>query len=288
MSVGFARAVEAGLRYNSVPVSFQPGWETRGNGQVFPGGKPQGLLVHHTGSGYGAGLTILIGGRPDLDPPLCNACLYPDGRVHIIAAHVANHAGASGGRSMGPLPTTTLFNRVVWGVEVMFPGITPWTDAQYRSARVLGGVISGILRHPNPEYVRAHAECSRSGKWDPGSGRGSGATFDMNRFRREIWDALRHTPPPEDDMAGLTDEEHRWLQEIHTKETIQYPSRSQYAGHSPGVDDQFGYTMDAAGRGDDVLIELRQMVAALPGVIRREVAAALEAQPPGPPAGPRG
>lgn len=277
MSVGFARAVETGLRYNNVPVSFEPGWECRGNGQVFPGGQPQGLLVHHTGSGYGAGLSILIGGRPDLDPPLCNACLYPDGRVHIIAAHPANHAGASGGRSMGPLPTTTLFNRCVWGVEIMFPGITPWTEAQYRSARVLGGVIGGILHRPNAEWVRSHAECSITGKWDVGAGRGPGISFDMNRFRREIWDALCHTPPEEDDMAGLTAEEHQWLAEVHTKETIQYPSRSQYPGTGP--DDQFGWTMNGAGRAEDTLIELRRLVADLPAIIRREVTAALASPP---------
>lgn len=193
MSVGFARAVAEGLRHNGVTVSFEPGWETRGNGQSFPNGRPEGLIVHHTGAPLGGGLAILVHGRPDLSPPLCNACIYPDGRVHIIAAHPANHAGVSGGRSMGPLPTTTLFNRRTWGVEIMYPGVTPWTPQQYRSALVLGGVISGILCRPNTEWIRGHGECSVTGKWDPGAGRGPGVPFDMTRFRREIPGVLHAT-----------------------------------------------------------------------------------------------
>lgn len=193
MSVGFANAVADGLRYNNVAVSFEPGWQTRGNGQVFPGGKPIGLITHHTGDNYGAGLSILVNGRSDLDPPLCNCCTYPDGRIHIIAAHVANHAGAAGGPSMGPLPITGLFNRLVWGNEVMFPGTKAWTAAQYRSARVLSGVIAGILGYRNNEYTRGHYETSREGKWDPGAGTGAGIHFDMARFRAEVWDALQNT-----------------------------------------------------------------------------------------------
>jgi len=202
MSVGFANAVADGLRYNHVPVSFEPGWETRGNGYVFPGGKPQGLIVHHTGDSYGGGLSILVNGRPDLDPPLCNSCGYPDGRVHIIAAQVANHAGASGGRSMGPLPTAGLFNPKVWGHEVMYPGLAPWTPQQYRSARVLGAVISGILGRTSPEWVRGHFETSITGKWDPGVGDGKSHSFDMARFRREMWSALHPYVALEDDMPA--------------------------------------------------------------------------------------
>lgn len=189
MSVGFTLAVVEGLRYNKVPVTFEPGWETRGNGYVFPNGRPKGLLTHHTGSDYDTGLTVLRDGRPDLDPPLCNCCTFSTGRIHILGAHPANHAGASGGRSMGPLPVTSLFNREVWGNEVMYPGSTPWTPQQYRSARVLAGVICGILG-VDAEHARAHAETSRTGKWDVGAGLGPGVTFDMAKFRREIWSAL--------------------------------------------------------------------------------------------------
>jgi N-acetylmuramoyl-L-alanine amidase len=191
VSVGFTNAVADGLRYNGVPVSFEPGWQTRGNGYSFPNGRPAGLIVHHTGDSYGGGLSVLVNGRSDLDPPLCNSCGYPDGRIHVIAAQPANHAGAGGGPSMGPLPVTRLFNPQVWGHEVMYPGLKPWTDAQYRSARVLGAVISGVLGRTSPEWVRGHFETSIEGKWDPGVGDGQSHSFDMARFRREMWAALQ-------------------------------------------------------------------------------------------------
>lgn len=189
MSVGFANAVAAGLRYNGVTVSFEPGWETRGNGYTFPGGAPQGLIQHHTGDNYGAGLSILVNGRSDLDPPLCNCCTYPDGRIHIIAAQVANHAGAAAGRSLGPFTPGGLFNPRVWGNEIMYPGTAPMTAAQRRSALVLSGVVLGILRKTDTGWVRGHFETSNEGKWDPGAGAGS-TSIDMNKFRADIWGAL--------------------------------------------------------------------------------------------------
>jgi hypothetical protein len=201
MSVGFANAVAAGLRYNGVPVSFEPGWEARGNGFVFPNGRPQGLICHHTGDNYGAGLSILVNGRPDLDPPLCNCCTYPDGRIHIIAAQPANHAGAAAGKSLGPFAPTGLFNPRVWGNEIMYPGVKPMTAAQRHSALVLGGVILGILGKADAGWVRGHFETSGEGKWDPGAGNGS-QSIDMTRFRADIWGALTGAVLLGDDMPA--------------------------------------------------------------------------------------
>lgn len=203
MSVGFARAVIDGLRHNKIEVSFEPNWETRGNGQSFPQGRPYGLLTHHTGADYGTGLWILVNGRPDLSGPLCNCCTFPDGRVHLIAAHPANHAGASGGKNMGPLPVTRLFNRVVWGNEIMYPGTRPMTDQQYRSACVLGGVICGILGYRTADHCRLHAETSITGKWDAGSGHGAGKTIDGDKFRADIWKMLNSTPPSSTKLVDL-------------------------------------------------------------------------------------
>lgn len=201
MSAGFTHAVADGLRYNGVQVSFEPGYLTRGNGYSFPDGRPRGLLIHHTGSRIDTGLSTLVNGRPDLGPPLCNTCGYGDGRVHFLAAHVANHAGASGGPDMGPLLVTRLFNPQVWGHEIMFPGLTEMTPAQYRSAQILGGVICGILG-VDVEHVRAHANTSKTGKWDPGRGDGTTNPIDMRRFRGGIWDALTLGTTGVDDMSA--------------------------------------------------------------------------------------
>lgn len=180
MSVSFANAVAAGLRAHGVAVRLHPGWDRRGNGQV---SNYQGMSWHHTATGYGTAPAILISGRSDLAGPLCNSSGDSDGGITIIAAHPANHAGASGGRAMGPLPTTRSFNKLMWGHEIVYPGSKPMTDAQYRSAIILGAVVSKILGRPNADWCRGHMETSITGKWDPGYA--SGKTYDLNKMRRE-------------------------------------------------------------------------------------------------------
>ena len=195
VSVSFALAVVDGLRYNSVPVKFEPGWDRRGNGQSFPAAGPDGSLTHHTGANYDGGYSTLVRGRQDLSGPLCNSCGHGDGLVTIIAAFPANHAGAAGGSLARPYPDTRNFNRLVWGHEIMFPGLKPWTPAQYRSARVLAAVILGIRRR-GPEWAKAHYETSVTGKWDPGVGNGRHEFFPFNTFRAQLWEALKEVPLP--------------------------------------------------------------------------------------------
>jgi hypothetical protein len=181
MSVSFARAVAEGLKAYGVTVRYWEGWETRGNGQV---SAYQGLVWHHTASNYGKAYGTLVTGRAGLSGPLCNSSGDDDGGITIIAAHPANHAGASGGRNMGPLPTTRSFNKVVWGHEIVYPGTKPMTDAQKRSAIILGVVVSKILRRPNGEWCRGHFDTSITGKFDPGYA--PGKTVDLNAWRREV------------------------------------------------------------------------------------------------------
>lgn len=187
MSVAFANAVVAGLRAHGVPVKFHPGWESRGNGQS---SAYQGLIWHHTATGFSVNApSILVNGRPDLSGPLCNTSGNSDGSVTLIAANPANHAGASGGRSMGPLPKTGSFNRLVWGHEIVYPGVQPMTDAQYRSATILGAVVSQILGRPNADWCRGHMETSITGKWDPGFA--NGRTYDLNKMRADTVAVMR-------------------------------------------------------------------------------------------------
>lgn len=165
MSVSFARAVRDKLRAYGVVVHEYVGWESRGNGQT---SNYQGGLMHHTASSYGMAYSGLVNGRPDLSGPLCNSAGNHDGSITMIAAHPANHAGASGGRSMGPLPTTRSFNKLVWGHEIVYPGDKPMTNAQYKSMIILGKVLTEILGRSNAEWIRGHGETSITGKWDPG------------------------------------------------------------------------------------------------------------------------
>lgn len=191
MSVSFANAVAAGLRAHGVTVHYIAGWDRRGNGQT---SNYQGMIWHHTATGFGFAPSILWNGRSDLSGPLCNTAGNADGSVTIVAAHPANHAGASGGRSMGPLPRTNSFNKYVWGHEIVYPGTVPMTAAQYRSALILAGVVGGILKRPSPEWIRQHFETSVTGKWDPGYA--NGKTYSGAQMRADIWGALMGAAPP--------------------------------------------------------------------------------------------
>lgn len=172
------RAVEI-LRSLGVTVTFEPGWEVRGNGQS---SAYQGGIIHHTGGAYNNTCPwILIGGRSDLAGPLCNFAGLANGVIHVVAAHPANHAGASGGPSTGPFPRTSLFNRLVMGLEICYPGAQPMTNEQYRSAKAFAKTMQ--VMYGDIERARAHRETSIEGKWDPGYA--PGKTIDMAALRAE-------------------------------------------------------------------------------------------------------
>lgn len=202
MSVSFGRAVRDKLRQRGVVVYEWSGWESRGNGQT---SNYQGGIMHHTATAYGVAPRILVDGRSDLSGPLCNTAGNDDGSVTMIAAHPANHAGASGGRSMGPLPVTSSFNKLVWGHEIVYPGDKPMTDAQYNTMLILGDVLTEILGRANSEWIRSHYETSITGKWDPGYA--PGKTIDMSIVRKQINDGTGG--------VDLTPEEHGWLKGLN-------------------------------------------------------------------------
>lgn len=189
------RAVEL-ARASGLTVTFEPGWETRGNGYA---ANYVGFLAHHTATPSSASnpfptRTILRDGRSDLPGPLCNSAGPADGSIHIMAAQAANHAGASGGRSMGPLPTTALFNPRVWGHEIDYAGSVPMRPEVHQSATIwarcvlLALVEYGQIPRFDPERARLHAETSITGKWDPGYA--PGKTIDGVAFRAAV-----ATPP---------------------------------------------------------------------------------------------
>jgi hypothetical protein len=148
MSVARCREINARLRRAGITVHEYPGCWTRGNGlsPAYAGG-----IVHHTATGFARALPttgagkLLADGRPDLDGPLCNWAGNDDGSLTFIAAFPANHAGASGGRSMGPLPRTTLFNKYVLGLEIVYPGTVPMRDVQYRTACIWARIVADIV-----------------------------------------------------------------------------------------------------------------------------------------------
>jgi hypothetical protein len=216
VSVARCQEINARLRAAGIVVHEIPGWQSRGNGMTsaYAGG-----IVHHTGGPFGTALAgngrgdELVRGTTKLSGPLCNYAGNEDGSVTVVAAHPANHAGASGARSrsMGPLPRTGLFNKFVLGLEIIYSGFEPMRDAQYRSAVLWSRTVVEVCGHGDAERIRAHGETSITGKWDPGFA--DRRTIDMNAFRNAV---------REDD---LTPDEHTMLKFLHDRVAGIMPQR---------------------------------------------------------------
>lgn len=175
-------------------VTWEPGWETRGNGTSanYSYGS-----IHHTASVSSAARpfptqNLLRNGRSDLPGPLCNVatpwCTVESPRLHVVAAHPANHGGAS--RASGPIPKLALFNPTSIGNEIDYAGSTPMSGGQLLVGHVFTRAVANVLAGGNVEVVRAHFETSVTGKWDVGYA--PGKSYDMAAWRRQ---AAAITPP---------------------------------------------------------------------------------------------
>jgi hypothetical protein len=172
------RAVVAEMERQGIPVHYEPGWETRGSATF----SPRGLVVHHTADGPGEypSLRIVRDGRSDLPGPLAQWGLGRSGKVYLIAAGRANHAGSGGWRGLSG-------NSTVWGIEAESTGRGDWTDAQRRNYPRLAAALA---RHQpfGVDMICAHREWTPR-KPDP-------AGIDMHEFRAEVARLLRGAPSP--------------------------------------------------------------------------------------------
>lgn len=83
----------AALERWDIPFVEEPSWRTRANNGGW--GDVEGFIVHHTGDDAPdtADLKVVRDGRAGLSGPLCNVGLDDTGKVHLVAAGAANHAG---------------------------------------------------------------------------------------------------------------------------------------------------------------------------------------------------
>lgn len=175
------------LRSAGLTVTEQPGWKTRGHGQMTA---VLGVTCHHTANGGAAGtapsLGVVQNGRPGLDGPLAHLLLGKDGTWHVVAAGLCYHAGESKTSS-----TTHYTNGYRIGIEAEAVGIPgtkgDWPEVQMasyaRGAKALmkryGFSISQVLGHKET--------CAPPGrKSDP--------DFNMDAFRSRVA-SVNLTPP---------------------------------------------------------------------------------------------
>lgn len=172
--MGYQTGVVEALHDHGLTVGFVPGWETRGSSSF----NPKGHVVHHdAGNNWTTPPGILIAGRSDLPGPLCNFALGRDGKVWMVAAGRANHAGTGSWRGL-------VGNSSVWGTEANNRGTGEvWPDVQIDAyARLCAATCdySGF----SAEMVCRHAEWTsrKIDAWGPWED-GHDWARDMSHFR---------------------------------------------------------------------------------------------------------
>lgn len=171
---------DAGLK-----VAEQPGWRTRGHGDV---GTIRGVICHHTAgarTGNMPSLRIVTEGREDLPGPLSQLCLGRDGTFFVVAAGRASHAGK--GVWQGIETGNTSFIGIE--AENTGKGDDPWPPVQMDAYR---RGVAAILKRIGAQAIMA---CGHKEYALP-KGRKPDPTFDMNEFRTAVAAIMAGTAPP--------------------------------------------------------------------------------------------
>ena len=161
---------DAGLK-----VALEPGWESRGHGDV---GSILGIVCHHT-SGPAKGnmpsLRVVRDGREDLPGPLAQLGLGRDGTYYVIAAGRCSHAGR------GEWKGITTGNSNFIGIEAEHTGkkSEPWPAVQMDAYR---RGVAAILRH----IGRGADSCAGHKEYALPKGRKPDPEFDMVAFRSAV------------------------------------------------------------------------------------------------------
>jgi len=222
----FAR-VATRLRARGFEVDEQPGWRTRGSrGRSLV--DVQGVMLHHTVDNPPAdypSLRIVRDGRSDLPGPLAQFGVARSGRILLIAAGLANHAGktAHGWQQ----------NSRCVGIESANKGTgaEPWPARSMAAQRALVEELGREFGFGASRVV-GHKEAAvpRGRKVDP--------AYDVNAFRASLTFGAAHATPapaaptdPKDwyDMASDKD-----LQRI--VDTALEPIKNVLADHTGKLD----------------------------------------------------
>jgi len=169
-------------------VAEQPGWRTRGRGDVGP---TKGVICHHTAgakTGNMPSLGVVTDGRPDLPGPLAQLCLGRDGTYFVVAAGRCNHAGVGNWQGISTGNTNFI------GIEaentgfVSGPKADPWPAVQMDAYR---RGVAAILKK-----IRANAiMCCGHKEYALPVGRKDDPTFNMDDFRSRVSAIMAGTAP---------------------------------------------------------------------------------------------
>jgi peptidoglycan hydrolase-like protein with peptidoglycan-binding domain len=173
------------LERAGLKVAEQPGWRTRGRGDV---GRVLGVMCHHTaGPAHGnmPSLHVITNGRPNLSGPLAQLGLGRDGTYYVVAAGRANHAGD------GKWEKLTTGNSSFIGIEAEHTGRPedPWPEVQMDAYR--RGAAALLAR-----IGAAPTMCCGHKEYALPKGRKPDPTFDMGEFRANVALIMASPAPP--------------------------------------------------------------------------------------------
>jgi len=196
-------------------------WRTHNRNHKGAWGGVNGVMIHHTvSSADDSSVALCYNGHSTLPGPLCHAVGRNDGRIALVSAGRANHAGNGdpdvlaavvAERALPAVNQATVDgNRRFYGLEIVNLGDNKDTypAKQYRSAVLWA---AAICRHHgwSERSVIGHKEW-QPGKIDPrGPVEGKGA-FSMRTFRSDVraqlaaWKSPTPTPAPKPEPQPST------------------------------------------------------------------------------------
>src|SRR5262245_54336052 len=170
---------DAGLK-----VAEQPGWRTRGRGDI---GSIKGVMCHHTAgspNGIMPSLGVITNGRSDLPGPLAQLGLGRDGTFFVVAAGRANHAGR------GMWQGLSTGNSSFIGIEAENTGGAndPWPAVQLDAYR---RGVAALLKKLGANAIM----CCGHKEYALPQGRKPDPAFDMVQFRTQVAAIMAGTAP---------------------------------------------------------------------------------------------
>ena len=173
------------LESAGLKVAEQPGWRTRGRGDI---GNVRGVMCHHTAGpaqGNMPSLGIITNGRADLPGPLSQLGLGRDGTFYVVAAGRANHAGAGSWQGISTGHSSFI------GIEAEHTGKPEdtWPTVQVDAyQRGVAAILKQIGAHP--------IMCCGHKEYALPAGRKVDPTFDMAGFRAKVEAIMAGAAPP--------------------------------------------------------------------------------------------
>jgi hypothetical protein len=175
-------------RRSGLPVVEVPGWRTRGHG---PMASVLSITCHHTAgpaTGDAPSRAVVRDGRADLRGPLAHLMLARSGTVHVVAAGLCFHTGATWEHWQS--------NRNAVGIEAEATGHDVWPAAQHAAYARL---CRALADHYGVPYARVlgHSEVAKP------AGRKVDPNFDMAAFRAAVASTEDDMPTADEIAAAV-------------------------------------------------------------------------------------